>query len=41
VGAAVPSQNGAGVVKVGVTFGITVTVIEPAFAHCPGSGVKV
>lgn len=41
VGAVPPSQNGGGVVKLGVTGGFTVMVKGTAMAHCPGSGVKV
>jgi len=40
-GAAVPEQIGAIAAKVGVTFGVTVTSIVAAVAHCPASGVNV
>ena len=36
-----PEQIGAICVKLGVTFGLTVTVIVELVAHCPELGVKV
>ena len=36
-----PEQIGATGVKVGATFGLTVTVIVAVVAHCPELGVKV
>ena len=36
-----PEQIGAICAKVGVTFGLTVTVIAVVVAHCPEFGVKV
>ena len=40
-GAIEPEQIGATAAKVGVTFGVTVTVIVVVVAHWPASGVKV
>lgn len=40
-GAAPPLQKGAIGGKVGVTFGLTVTVKDVVRAHCPGVGVKL
>ena len=36
-----PEQIAATVVKVGVTFGLTVIVNVVVVAHCPASGVNV
>ncbi len=36
-----PEQIGATCVKLGVRFGLTVTVIVAVVAHCPELGVKV
>ena len=36
-----PEQIGAICVKLGVTLGLTVTVIVAVVAHCPELGVKV
>ena len=36
-----PAQIGDTAVKVGVTFGVTVTLNVVVTAHCPASGVKV
>ena len=41
VGATSPEQSGATDIKVGVTFGLTVTVNVVVDAHWPASGVKV
>jgi len=41
VGATSPEQSGATDAKVGVTFGLTVTVNVVVAAHWPASGVKV
>ena len=41
IGAADPLHIGAGVVKVGVTWLLTVTVTSAVVAHCPALGVKV
>ena len=35
------AQTGATCVKLGVRFGLTVTVIVAVVAHCPELGVKV
>ena len=40
-GAVEPSQIGAIATKVGVTLGVTVTVIVVVLAHWPASGVNV
>ena len=37
----VPLHTGPTCVNVGVTFGLTVTVIVAVFAHAPAAGVKV
>ena len=41
VGAAAPEQIGATAAKVGVTFGLTVTIKVVFVAHCPAVGVNV
>ena len=41
IGAIAPVQIAVARVKVGVTFGLTVTDSVPAVAHCPASGVKL
>lgn len=41
LGAAVPEQNAAMAVNVGVAGGPTTTVIVTGVAHCPAEGVKV
>ena len=41
IGAIVPAQNGETAVKVGATFGVTVTVRLVSVAHKPASGVNV
>jgi len=41
IGAALPAQNGAIGLKVGVTAGFTVTLIDVVDPHCPGFGVNV
>ena len=40
-GLGAPEQIGAIAVKVGVIFGLTVTVKVVVVAHCPAPGVKV
>ena len=40
-GLGIPEHIGAMAVKVGVIFGLTVTVKVVVVAHCPASGVKV
>ena len=40
-GAAVPTQIGVGVLKIGAVWGFTVTSIVVEIAHCVISGVKV
>ena len=41
VGAADPAQKAGIALKVGVTFGVTVTLKVVVVAHCPAPGVKV
>ena len=40
-GAVVPAQNGATLLNIGVTFGVTVTVACTVEAHSPEAGVNV